>query len=452
VVDDEKLIRWSLSERLSREGYQVASADSGEEALRQVSVAPVDVMLLDVRLTGIDGIETLKRALVQQPQMSVVMMSAHSTVEVAVEGMKHGAMDFLVKPFPFSTLDTVVKRAADAVTARRAVGVADCLGRGPHCPTGGCIVGNSSAMQQVREMVGRVAASDSTVLIEGESGVGKEVVARCIHSRSGRREGRFLSVNCAAVPEQLIESEIFGHERGAFTDARAQKAGIFEAAAGGSVMLDEVGDLPPAGQAKLLRLLEERSFRRVGGLDELKADVRVIAATNVDLERRVADGQFRTDLFFRLNVVRLKIPALRTRPDDVAQLAGLFVTRFNDQLKRNVRGVSAAALPMLESYPWPGNVRELRNVIERSFILHADMEEIRPEHLPSALREIGVPFSTAPASVPASQVVPLEAMERQLIVDALRKANGNQSLAARLLEVSRDTLRYRMKKHALEAN
>jgi DNA-binding NtrC family response regulator len=314
------------------------------------------------------------------------------------------------------------------------------------------IVGQSLAVVRIRDMVARLATTHAaTILIEGESGTGKEVVAGAIHAQSARADKPFLCVNCAAVPEQLLESELFGHERGAFADAPVAKAGLFEAAAGGTVMLDEIGDLPPAGQAKLLRLLENRKFRRVGGVTELDTDVRVIAATNVDLERRVSDGLFRPDLFFRLNVVRLRLPALRDRKEDIPFLAAHFIARYNAEMKRSVRGVAPLAMEMMMEYRWPGNCRELRNVIERALILHRDLEEVRPEHLPGEIR--------APPREPASAVVAmagetgnveLKAMERRMILAAMHKCRGNRSQAARLLGISRYTLRYRLKKYALE--
>ena len=298
-------------------------------------------MLLDVRLPGIDGLVTLQRALAQSPELAVLMMSAHSTVDIAVEAMKHGAIDFLVKPFPFQALDAAVERALASARTRRQIHALTQERRG-----GGealaALVGRSAAMEQVRAIVSRLSGSDATtVLVEGESGAGKEVVARAVHFSSGRAERPFLQVNCAALPEHLLESELFGHERGAFTDAHAQKRGLFESAEGGTVMLDEIGDLHPGGQAKLLRLLENKTFRRVGGVTELRADVRVLAATNVNLEERVSEGRFRADLFFRLNVVRIVMPPLREHPEDVPTLCAHFIARFNQEMKRQVRGVSA---------------------------------------------------------------------------------------------------------------
>ena len=453
VVDDEKLIRWSVGERLQRGGYEVLSAESGEEALEMLAAQAPDLMLLDVRLPGIDGIVTLQRSLGQHPELAVLMMSAHSTVDIAVEAMKHGAIDFLVKPFPFQALDAAVERALVTARTRRQIQALTQERRGgPEALN--ALVGRSASMEQVRAIVSRLSGSDSTtILVEGESGAGKEVVARAVHFSSGRAERPFLQVNCAALPEHLLESELFGHERGSFTDAHAQKRGLFESAEGGTVMLDEIGDLHPGGQAKLLRLLENKTFRRVGGVTELRADVRVLAATNVNLEERVSEGRFRADLFFRLNVVRIVMPALREHPEDVPTFCAHFIARFNQEMKRQVKGVSANAMQLLQAYRWPGNVRELRNVIERAFILHAGAEELRPEHLPPELR--GAANGTAaarrperPAPVPQEGLV-LEDVERRLIQEALERASGNQSQAARLLGISRDTLRYRLKKHGM---
>lgn len=449
VVDDEKLIRWSVSERLQRDGYVVATAESGEQALDAVGLDPPDLVLLDVKLPGANGVETLQRLLALQPDMPVIMMSAHSTVDVAVDAMKHGALDFLVKPFPLQALDAAVERALTTARTRRQIATLTTERRSQNATE--ALVGASPSMEQVRSMVGRLAGSDATtVLVEGESGSGKEVVARAIHFESARAERPFLQVNCAALPEPLLESELFGHERGAFTDAHVLKRGIFESADGGAVMLDEIGDLPPGGQAKLLRLLENKTFRRVGGVQELRADVRVIAATNVNLEDRVSEGRFRADLFFRLNVVRITVPPLRDHADDVPVLSAHFIARFNHEMKRHVHGVSGPAMEYLRAYGWPGNIRELRNVIERAFILYAGMEEIRPEHLTPEVRKAtqAQRNERMVPSVGADGVV-LEDVERKLIVEAMERASGNQSKAARLLGVSRDTLRYRLKKHGL---
>ena len=452
VVDDEKLIRWSVGERLQRGGYEVLSAETGEEALEVLAAQSPDLILLDVRLPGIDGLETLQRALTQAPELAVLMMSAHSTVDIAVEAMKHGAIDFLVKPFPFQALDAAVERALAAARTRRQIQALTQERRGG-AEALAALVGRSPAVEQVRAIASRVAGSDATtLLIEGESGAGKEVVARAIHFSGARADRPFLQVNCAALPEHLLESELFGHERGSFTDAHTQKRGLFESAEGGTVMLDEIGDLHPGGQAKLLRLLENKTFRRVGGVTELRTDVRVLAATNVNLEERVSEGRFRADLFFRLNVVRIVMPPLREHPEDVPTLCAHFIARFNREMKRQVKGVSANAIQMLQAYRWPGNVRELRNVIERAFILHPGAEELRPEHLPSELRgaaAAAVKRADKPVAAVPHEGLVLEDVEKKLIQEALDRSTGNQSRAARLLGISRDTLRYRLKKHGM---
>jgi DNA-binding NtrC family response regulator len=447
VVDDEKLIRWSIGSRLEKRGYRVSTAETGEEALLKVASEHPDLMLLDVRLPGIDGVTTLARALEIHPAVNVIMMSAHSTVDTAVGAMKLGATDFLVKPFPLETLDATVERVLAAAQTRRDL-AEDSTSATSGSEVVNSIVGISQAANEMRTMVTRLAGSDATtVLVEGESGVGKEVVSRAVHMASSRASRPFSQVNCAALPNHLLESELFGHERGAFTDAHMQKRGLVESADGGSVMLDEIGELPPSGQAKLLQLLESKTFRRVGGVQELRADVRIIAATNVNLERMVTVGHFRADLFFRLNVVRIHVPPLRERAEDIPLLITHFLVRFNQNLKREVRDVAPAAMEMLRNYDWPGNVRQLRNVIERALILHPLIKDLRAEHLPPEVRqrvrtETGLP-------VMSSDGMSLQATEIKMLKEALERSAGNQSKAARILGVSRDTLRYRLKKYEL---
>jgi DNA-binding NtrC family response regulator len=446
VVDDEKLIRWSLGSRLERKGHKVLTSETGEDALLKVASDKPDLMLLDVRLPGIDGVTTLTRALALHPEIIVVMMSAHSTVDTAVDAMKLGATDFLVKPFPLEVLDATVERVLAAARTRRQLATEAAPVADPNAVEG--IIGVSPATVELRSMVARLAASDATtVLLEGESGVGKEVVARAIHLASARAGRPFSQVNCAALPSHLLESELFGHERGAFTDAHTQKRGLVESADGGSIMLDEIGELPPAGQAKLLLLLENKTFRRVGGVQELRADVRIIAASNVNLERLVTGGHFRADLYFRLNVVRVNVPSLRERPEDIPPLVTHFLARFNRNLKRDVRDVAPIAMELLRQYDWPGNVRQLRNVIERALILHPLIKELRAEHLPPELRQAA--RLASPAAAAGDGGMSLQAAEIKLLREALDRAAGNQSKAARLLGISRDTLRYRLKKYEL---
>lgn len=447
VVDDEKLIRWSLGSRLERKGYKILTAETGEDALLKIESERPDLMLLDVRLPGIDGVTTLARALAIHPELIVVMMSAHSTIDTAVDAMKLGATDFLVKPFPLETLDATVERVLAAAQTRRKLAEESTLAVVSDAVQS--IVGISKAAQDMRSMVSRVAGSEATtVLVEGESGVGKEVVSRAVHLASSRASRPFSQVNCAALPNHLLESELFGHERGAFTDAHMQKRGLVESADGGSVMLDEIGELPPSGQAKLLQLLESKTFRRVGGVQELRADVRIIAATNVNLERMVTGGHFRADLFFRLNVVRIHVPPLRERAEDIPAFVAHFLGRFNQGLKREVRDVVPAAMDVLRGYDWPGNVRQLRNVIERALILHPLIKELRPEHLPPETRWAPRPESPVAGGV-ASDGMSLHATEIKMLREALERSAGNQSKAARLLGISRDTLRYRLKKYEL---
>ena len=444
VVDDELLIRWSVAERLTRQGYLVKSAQSGEEALQLLALERPDLLVLDVRLPGINGVETLRRALRLHPGLAAVMMSAHSTVDVAVEAMRDGAVDFLVKPFPLAQLDVSVQRALATASARRILRANQSPGAAD--PSHGGMVGQAPAFAQLAATLRRLATGSSTVLVLGESGSGKELVARSIHYGSSRAQKPFLQLNCTALPEPLLESELFGHERGAFTDAHAQKKGLFEDADGGTVMLDEIGDLPPGGQAKLLRLLENKTFRRVGGSTEQAVDVRVIAATNVNLEERVKQQRFRADLFFRLNVIRVQVPALRERAEDIPLLAAHFAGHLcREQGRPRLTGIAPRALELMCAYAWPGNVRELRNAIERALILHPEATELRVEHLPIEVTEPAPP----PPPPSAEGHVTLSQTERRLFVEAMEEAHGNQTHAAKLLGISRDTLRYRLRKFGL---
>lgn len=446
VVDDEKLIRWSVGERLTRTGFEVVTLESAELAVAHLAENRPEIALFDVRLPGMDGVTLLSRALTLHPSLVVLMMSAHSTIDVAVQAMKDGALDFLVKPFPLSQLDVAVERALAVSASRRQLNESATQ---PLDERRGAMVGASRAFRALVDTLDKLVASQSTVLILGESGSGKEFVARNIHYRSARADKPFLQINCAAMPEQLLESELFGHEKGAFTDASVRKTGLFEAADKGTVLLDEIGDLPLAGQAKLLRLLEERCFRRVGGTGEIAVDVRVLAATNVNLEERVKKGSFRADLFFRLNVMRVQVPSLRERREDIGLMTSHFLARVSRDLSRAPpRGISPSALEALQGYAWPGNVRELRNIIERVLILHPGMEELRPEHLPSELAEGRLP---AEVEVGDGGQVSLQETERRMIVEALEKTMGNQTRAAKLLGISRDTMRYRMHKHGLDS-
>ncbi len=440
VESDLSLRRW-IAERITRSGHRVISAESSDGALSILGSRRADVMILG-QLPGARGSSLLALALPKAPGMTALVVSPDRSVQAGVEAMRLGAVDFLVYPFGPEAFDSALERAVTMARTRRTV-----VELGARRDRN-ALLGGSQAMRRVRETIDQLARSDTTtVLLEGETGTGKEVVAQAIHACSARANRPFLQVNCAALPEALFESELFGHEKGAFTNAHARQVGVFEAAQGGTVLLDEMGDLPPSGQAKLLRLLEQKTFRRVGGVEEVSADVRVIAATHVDLEAQVAAGRFRADLFFRLNVVRVRVSPLRERPEDIPVLAASFVARFNEEMGRGVRGIAHEALEIMEAYDWPGNVRELRNAIERAFILYPGMQEIRPEHLPNVIHQHQRRREAARAPKPANLELP--AAERRLLADVMGRTGGNQSQAARLLGITRFTLRYRLRKYGI---
>jgi DNA-binding NtrC family response regulator len=448
VIDDEKLIRWTLNDVLGKEGYQVITAETGESGLKFVEDEGPDLILLDLRLPGIGGMEVLERVKKIEPEALVIILTAHGTVESAVEAMRKGAHDYLNKPFDVEETKLVVRKALETVQLKREVVQ---LRRGQKERFGlDDIVGVSEATTEILDMVKRIAQSSATtVLIQGESGTGKELVAKAIHYQSARADRPFMAINCTALPQTLVESELFGHEKGAFTDAKHLKKGLLEMAHEGTVLLDEIGDMYPPAQAKLLRVIEEKNFKRVGGTRDIRVDVRMIATTNRDLSQQVKEQTFREDLFYRLKVFPILIPPLRDRPGDILLLANYFVALYNKEFRKHVTGISPEGEALLMKYPWPGNIRELRNTIERAMILGSG-EVIMPEHLPKEITTGPQKEDAEPASfqIPKGGV-DLKNLEKDLVEQALNQANGNQVHAARLLGISRDALRNRMKKYGM---
>ena len=447
VVDDEQLIRWSLVERLREDGYDILEAGTAAEAVERADQG-VDLVLLDYKLPDDDGLTVLKKLRDLDPDTLVIMLTAHRSVETIVEAMKAGAFDYATKPFDLDDVALRVSRALETTRLRRELRtLRDTLAR----PYGlGSLIGDSEPMQRVKQLVRKVASSPgSTVMLTGESGTGKDLVAKVIHYLSNRAARPFLNITCSALPEALLESELFGHERGAFTDARQQKRGLLEQADEGTVFLDEIGEMTPALQAKLLRFLEEKAFRRVGGSGDVRVDVRVIAATNRDLEEHVKAQRFREDLYYRLNVLRVEMPPLRARQDDIALLAQHFVDTFSREFKRPVRGVSQSAEAALRAYGWPGNVRELRNLVERAVLL-CEGDLLQPPDFDSLhTAKHRPPAGDGRFELPA-EGVNLEEVERNLVVQALERAHGNQTRAATLLGLHRDQIRYRIEKFGLK--
>ncbi|MGA0134197.1 MAG: sigma-54-dependent transcriptional regulator [Opitutales bacterium] len=472
VIDDDKDLRYSLRRALAGLGHTVIEADSGEAGVGLAKREQPDVILLDNRMSGMTGIETLQMLRGAQPQAMVILMTAYGTTQTAIEAMKFGAFDYVMKPFDQAKLIALVEKA---MSARRDLVSA---GRQPRALVNPAdykegIIGNSEPMQDVLKSVGQVAASDATVLITGESGTGKELVARCIHQHSLRSKGPFIAVNCAAIPENLIESELFGHEKGAFTGAIGQKPGKFELCDGGTIFLDEIGDMSLPTQTKVLRAIQEGEVQRVGGTSTLKVSVRVVAATNKDLEAMVVARQFREDLYYRLNVFRIRLPALRDRKSDVPLLVDYMLQRQAAARKSRPKRLSAEALEAMLSYDWPGNVRELENVVQRANVL-AKGETILSKDLPS---DVLSPRRLAPAAVAATPVAsasapgpgaPAEAglagaydaiyrgcrdgdgrailgtIETEMIKRAMEETRGNQLRAALILGINRSTLKKRL--------
>ncbi len=470
VADDEQNLRRVLTALLRRDGHDVVQAASGLEAIEHL--AEVDVVITDLRMPGADGMEVLRTASAKHPHVPVIMITAYGSVGQAVEAIKAGAFDYIEKPFEQDSIRVIVDKAIGQAAANR-LAPQPTLYTTPDPESRGKfgLVGNSAEMQAIFAVIEKVADTPSTVLITGESGTGKELVAKALHEQSSRNDEPFIKINCAAIPKTLMESELFGYEKGAFTGATSSKPGRFELADGGTLFLDEIGEIPVEMQVKLLRAIQESEFERVGGLKTIKVDVRLITATNRDLEQEVGRGNFREDLFYRLNVVPLQIPPLRRRTGDIPMLVQHIIKKFNERLKKSITGVSDDALAALESHTWPGNIRELENVLERTILFtKGDRIERADLQLASAAND--------PASQSQSQAVPMltpgaiagtdddedaelsgslkEAVraetarvERELIVKALDETGGNVTQAARLLKISRKSLQMKMKEFGL---
>jgi two-component system, NtrC family, response regulator AtoC len=455
VADDEPNLRRVLSAILSREGYEVVQATDGEEALALLDPT-ITAVITDLRMPRRDGMDVLRQVVADYPDVPVIIITAHGSVDSAVEAVKLGAFDYIEKPYEQEEIRRVVEKAVRQHEAqRKAPRTFDLRDDGVHGRFG--IVGESPTMRRIFEIIEKVADTPSTVLITGESGTGKELVAKALHQTSARRNNPFIKINCAAIPKTLMESELFGYEKGAFTGAVGSKPGRFELADRGTLFLDEIGEIPVEMQVKLLRALQESEFERVGGIKTIKVDVRLITATNRDLEREIEARNFREDLFYRLNVVPLHIPPLRERREDIPLLVSHIITKFNERLKKHVEGVEAAGMDRLSAYAWPGNIRELENVLERT-LLFCDGPWIRSSDLPPELGLGGVPAIAAPilpviADRPGSlkDIVRAETerVERELIVRALDETGGNVTQAAKKLQISRKSLQMKMKEFGL---
>jgi two-component system response regulator AtoC len=448
VVDDEYLIRWTLQQNLEKEGYEVIFAETGEEALEKVMDEAPDLVLLDIKLPGMDGYEVLEKALKIDEGIVPIMITAYDEVDKVVKAMRLGAFDYISKPFDFSKVHLSIQKALEASQLKREVRH---LRREKRNWYGfDHIIAVSQEMGRVLQISEKIAQSDAaTVLIQGESGTGKEVIAHLIHERSKRQNMPFITINCANFPEQTLENELCGHEKGAFTDAKEVKKGLLEVADRGTLFLDEIGDMNLDLQGKILRLVEQKTFRRMGGLKNIQVDVRIITATNKDLLKLKEEGKFREDLFYRINVASIRIPSLRERPSDILPLTKYFIQKYNQEFHKNVQKISKGVEDFLRNYNWPGNVRELKNVTERTMIL-VEVDTLLMEHLPI---EILGQASKQGGIIEGIRIPPegisMEKVEEALVRQALKMTNGNQTKAAKLLDISRDALRYRMQKFGM---
>lgn len=442
IIDDEQHMRWIIEKALSMAGYKTDSAATGAEGLTKLQAVNPDLILLDLKLPDINGIEVLRSMKQEQPRVPVIMITAHGTVESAIEAMKIGAADYISKPFDIEELKIIIRRSLEVVELATEV---DYLRDELEVKLNISLIGRSRVIAELQDLITKVADAPATVLIEGESGTGKEVAARLLHAGGGRAKKPFVAVNCAAIPENLLESELFGYERGAFTGANTRKKGKFEIASSGTIFLDEIGEMPLHIQVKLLRVLQEKVFERVGGNEQVKMEARIVAATNRNLKKCVRDGTFREDLYYRLQVIPINIPALRERKEDIPELVNHFLKKYD--YRGRIRGLTAEAFEKLERYDWPGNIRELENAIERAVIL-CSQEYITPAYLPMENLDDLETAKDFVINLP-DEGISLETLERKLILLALDRSRGNQTKAARLLGITRSALIYRMEKYGI---
>jgi two-component system, NtrC family, response regulator PilR len=450
VVDDEQSMREFLDIMLKKEGYKVSLASNGDEVLKYIDKDIFDLVLLDIRMPKMDGIAVLKKIKSTSPETVVIMITAYASADTAIKAMKEGAYDYITKPFKVDEIKLIIKNALEKKHLQKENVLLKRVVRDRYVFDN--IIGQSPKMLALYDLLEKVAPTKTNVLITGESGTGKELVAKAIHYNSPRKEKAFVTLNCGAIPEALLESELFGHMKGAFTDAIATKKGLFEMADEGTIFLDEISELPLMMQVKLLRVLQDREFKRVGGTEDIRVDVRIIAATNKDLERAVKEKRFREDLFYRLNVIQIKLPSLRERREDIPVLAAHFLKRYSEELNKNISRISPEALHLLLNYEYPGNVRELQNIIERAVALGTD-QELTATNLRSYLDEqIHTKKGVIDLEIPNEGIdleKVVEDLERTLLVKALDKTMGIKKKAAELLHINFRSMRYRLEKYGL---
>ena len=465
IVDDDKSIRYSLK-RMMEEKYSILTAQNGEEALKRVKESSPDLIIMDIKMPGRSGIDILREIKSIDPKSLVIIMTAYGTTETAIEAMKYGAFDYILKPFPIPQMKGLVEKALSLRRTMKQEVIYASTG-GEEIDEGERIIGSSPKMQEIYKIVGQIAPSNVTVLLRGESGTGKELFARAIYQHSSRSNLPFLPVNCAAIPDTLLESELFGHEKGSFTGATSRRIGKLEQCQGGTIFLDEIGDMSLSTQAKLLRVLQEKNFERLGGTETIKVDIRLIVATNKDLEEAIGNGKFREDLYYRLNVVSIMIPPLKERKEDIPGLVSYFLKKFNRELKKGIVGITPSAMAKIASYGWPGNVRQLENGLKRAMVLcqgewiledqllfekgwerREAQEESSKKNVEDLLDALFEEFSTA--SVTPQDLDMISSLERGLILRALQKTRGNQLKAAALLGINRSTLRGKMERYNIK--